>query len=250
MGRIYARRLASEGYRVAIVDINEMGLQQTAEAEGDFFSFVCDISSDSAVAKCAVAVADALGAIDYFVHCAALMPAISVQHETPDSVERLTRVNYFGTINLIEHMIKPMVARGCGVAVIFGSIAGWALVPNMASYCASKAAVNAYTESLINELKLAGSSLQVSLVMPPAVNTPLIDQTLETETPGSILSAKESGRLADPGVIVADIMRQAAAGRAMIYPGSAKKLLYWHFFFPRLWWRIVGGFEKNLTTRR
>ena len=61
-------------------------------------------------------------------------------------------------------------------AIAFGSIAGHALVPNMGAYCATKSAVNTYMEVLHNELR--HTNINIHLVCPPAVNAPLIDQTL------------------------------------------------------------------------
>ena len=245
MGRIYAQTLAAKGFHVAIMDLNEAGLAETATAEGDYSAYSCDIADTESVLQQLAAIESELGPVEYMVHCAALMPAVSVMNETPAQVDRLTRINYIGTINLIEAALKPMVKRDQGTCVFFGSIAGEALVPNMANYCATKAAVNAYVESVTQELKIAGSSVQVTLVKPPAVNTPLVDQTLETETPGSIKSAKETGRLADPADIVAQIERKVAQGKNIVYPGSARMLRFWHFFFPGLWWKTVGSFEKN-----
>ena len=131
MGRLYARRLASDGYRVAILDLNEAGLQETAQASSAISTFVCDISSESAVSTTFEQIANAMGAVDYLVHCAALMPATAVVNESPASVERLSKINYIGTINIIEAGVKPMVARNSGTAVIFGSVAGDAIVPKI-----------------------------------------------------------------------------------------------------------------------
>jgi short-subunit dehydrogenase len=97
-------------------------------------------------------------------------------------------------------------------------------------------------EVLQNEI--GGSNVNVHLICPPAVNTPLIDQAIGTDTPGSILEAKKSGRLADPEKIVDAIDKGVAKGKDIIYPGEAKLLLLWHAMFPRLWWKVVLKFEK------
>ena len=76
------------------------------------------------------------------------------------------------------------------------------------------------------------------------MNTPLIDQTINTDTPGSISEAHQSGRLADPGKIVDAIERGVERDKAIIYPGEAWWLMVWKTLFPRLWWRTVLSFEK------
>ena len=95
MGRIYSRRLADSGYQVAIIDLNEQGLQETASTGGSFSSYVCDISNDQAVSDVITAIESDLGEVDYAVHCAAIMPATSVMNEQMDSLRRLTDINYF-----------------------------------------------------------------------------------------------------------------------------------------------------------
>jgi short-subunit dehydrogenase len=112
----------------------------------------------------------------------------------------------------------------------------------MGGYCATKAAVNAYMEVLQNEIRDSG--VRAHLVCPPAVNTPLMEQTLATDSPGSIVQAKESGRLANPEKIVDAIEKGVRKDRDIIYPGEAKLLYLWRALLPKLWWKVVMNFEK------
>ena len=82
------------------------------------------------------------------------------------------------------------------------------------------------------------------IVCPPAVNTPLVEQTLATDTPGSLALAKETGRLADPEKIVDAIDRGVARGRPVIYPGEARFLALWHALLPGLWWKALLHYER------
>ena len=84
----------------------------------------------------------------------------------------------------------------------------------------------------------------ITLVCPPAVNTPLIDQTLVTDSPGSILQAKQSGRLADPEKIIDAIEKGVKKDRDIIYPGEARLLYLWRALLPGLWWKTVMKFES------
>ena len=99
-----------------------------------------------------------------------------------------------------------------------------------------------YMEVLQNEIRRTG--VRAHLVCPPAVNTPLVDQTIATDTPGSILEAKKSGRLADPEKMIDAIERGVRKDRDIIYPGEARLLYLWRALFPRLWWKTVMAFEK------
>lgn len=242
MGQIIARRLAGQGAKVAIFDVNEQGLQQTAAESGNITPFHCDISSLEDVNVKVAAAATELGSIDLLVHAAALMPAHTLSEHTHEGMEQLFRINYFGTTYMIRAVLPAMVQRGSGRIIAFGSIAGIALVPKMGAYCATKAAVNAYVEVLQNEIRDSG--VRAHLVCPPAVNTPLVDQTLAGDSPGSILEAKKGDRLANPEKIVDAIEKGVRKDKDIIYPGEAKLLYLWRALFPKLWWKVVMKFEK------
>lgn len=242
MGQIVARRLARQGARVAIFDVNEQGLEQTAAEADNITAFRCDISILEEVERQVGAVEESLGPVDLLVHAAALMPSHKLAEHTHESMERLFRINFFGTTYMVRAVLPAMMSRGSGRIVAFGSIAGVALVPKMGAYCATKAAVNAYMEVLQNEIR--GSGVRAHLVCPPAVNTPLVDQTIATDTPGSILQAKQSGRLADPEKMIDAIEKGVRKDRDIIYPGEARLLYLWRALFPRLWWKTVMNFES------
>ena len=242
MGQIIARRLADQGAKVAIFDVNEQGLQDTAAEAENIHGFRCDISSLEDVAAKVAAVDAQLGPIDLLVHAAALMPSHLLAEHTHEGMEKLFRINYFGTTYMVRAVLPSMQQRGSGRIVIFGSIAGIAVVPKMGAYCATKAAVNVYTEVLQNEIRDSG--VRAHLVCPPAVNTPLVDQTLATDSPGSIRQSKETGRLADPEKIIDAIEKGIRKDKDIIYPAEAKLLYLWRALFPGLWWKTLMNFEK------
>ncbi len=243
MGRICALRLAAQGARVAIFDLNEAGLTATAAEHDNITAFQCDIADRSAVEARIGEVEQQLGPVDHLVHAAALMPAHALADHDVDKLEFLFQVNFFGTVYMIKTLLPGMLECGSGTMVLFGSIAGYAFVPKMGVYCATKAAVNTYVECLQNETR--GRGVNIHLVCPPAVNTPLVDQTIATDTPGSIIEARNSGRLADPEKIVDAIEKGVARGKDVIYPGEARSLQLWKILFPRLWWKTVLHFESR-----
>lgn len=243
MGRIIALRLAGRGARVAIFDVNQQGLDETAAQGQDITPLRCDIGDRADVEAKVAQVQQQLGPVDLLVHAAALMPSHQLTDHSHEDMERLFRINYFGTTYVVRAVLPEMIQRGTGRIVAFGSIAGHALVPHMGAYCATKSAVNTYIEVLQNEIRDTG--VRVHLVCPPAVNTPLIDQSLNTDSPASLRNAKQSGRLSDPEKIVDAIDKGVARDRDIIYPGEARFLMLWHTLAPRLWWKTVMGFEKK-----
>lgn len=76
------------------------------------------------------------------------------------------------------------------------------------------------------------------------MNTLLVDQTLSTDTPGSILESRNAGRLADPENVVDAIDKGVRKDRDIIYPAEARLLYLWRALFPGLWWKTVLSFGK------
>tara|TARA_R110002072_G_scaffold87977_6_gene198192 strand:+ start:4406 stop:5185 length:780 start_codon:yes stop_codon:yes gene_type:complete len=242
MGQITARRLAKQGAKVAIFDVNDQGLQDTAAESDNITAFRCDISNLQDVEAKVEEVTAALGPIELLVHAAALMPGHKLIDHSHEDMEKLFRINYFGTTYIVKAVLPAMMERGRGRVIVFGSIAGIALVPKMGAYCATKAAVNAYIEVMQNEIRSSG--VRIHLVCPPAVNTPLVDQTMATDTPGSIVEAKKSGRLGDPEQMIDAIEKGVRKDQDIIYPKEAKLLYLWRALLPKLWWKVVMKFEK------
>jgi NAD(P)-dependent dehydrogenase (short-subunit alcohol dehydrogenase family) len=242
MGRIMALRLAERGAKVAVFDLDETGLAGVAAQSDNIYTYRCDISKQRQVGEQVAAVNAALGPIDRLVHAAALMPSHALRDHDTAAVLRLMEVNFSGTVFIVKAILPQMLERDRGDIIVFGSVAGLAMLPKLGAYCASKAAVNVYIETLHYELVATG--LNVHLVCPAAVNTPLLEQSLSTDTPGSLVEAKANGRLADPEKIIDAIERGVAKGRVVIYPGEARWLSLWHALMPRLWWRTMLYFEK------
>ena len=97
MGQIIARRLAKQGAKVAIFDVNQQGLEATAAEADNITPFQCDISNREEVGARVAQVANELGTIELLVHAAALMPSHLLIDHTHEGMEQLFRINYFGT---------------------------------------------------------------------------------------------------------------------------------------------------------
>jgi short-subunit dehydrogenase len=94
--------------------------------------------------------------------------------EDPRAVRTIIGINLIGVLNTVEPLIAPMCGRGTGQIALIGSIAGVRGLPYAPSYCATKAAVHAYSESLRGRIEARG--VRVSLVIPGFVKTPLNDR--------------------------------------------------------------------------
>jgi len=113
--------------------------------------------------------------------------------ETPlDIIEELMRTNYLGTVYCTHEVLPAMLARGRGHIVNISSVAGHIGTLNMAGYCASKFAINGFSESLYHELKPRG--IAVSLVCPGPVKTAFNRSFAQTspKSPQSMIISPES----------------------------------------------------------
>lgn len=238
MGRIMATRLAAGGARVAIIDMNEQGMAETAAAQSGIVPFVCDVSSLDAVKQTLAAIGSQLGAVDLLVHCAAIMPTNLALEAPEGQVNKVMSINYGGTVNLVSQLMPGMVKAGRGQIVVFGSIAGYVLAPHLAAYCASKAATNAYMEILIEENR--GSGVQLMLVCPPMVNTPLLKQAEENSNPKNIQMSKEKNRLASPEFIIDQVEKGLVKGTEILYPNAEAKItVLMRRWMPGLLWKVI-----------
>ena len=243
MGRVSALRLAAAGAQVAILDMNESALAETAACSPNIRPLRCNVADWDQVQACVAEVERELGPVDRLTHAAGIMPSHAVMDTTLEQARRLIEVNYYGTLHLIRAVVPGMLARNHGDVILFGSVSATALTPHLGAYAASKAAVNVVGETLANEL--GHTALRIAVVMPPAVNTPLVNQSIETDAAQALREAKKSGRLGDPEKIVDQIEAAFERGRKAIYPGEAKLLEIWHTLLPGLWWKTVLKFERH-----
>ena len=189
IGRELARLLRGLGMRLALVDVDEEGLEETAQLAGggpDLLAWVADVGDEARVGWVAGQVMGAMGTPHLLVNNAGRLgsvekPVSAFEHD--DWVE-LLGTNLFGAVNWVRALLPAMrglnepssivnVASGAGLLVSPGGRLG--------AYSASKHALVAYTESLDSELAAEGSKLHVMLVCPGAVRTKL---NLVTRTSG------------------------------------------------------------------
>lgn len=94
--------------------------------------------------------------------------------EDPAQARRVFDVNLTGVLNTVEPVMGAMAGRGYGHIAIMSSLAGFRGFPGAPAYCASKAAVRIYGESLVQPLKKAGVGVHV--ICPGFVKSPMTDR--------------------------------------------------------------------------
>ena len=172
IGRATAAALIARGARVAIGDIEAQLAQQTAEALGSgTVGLPLDVTNRESFAGFLGEVESRLGPLDVMINNAGIMPIGPFLEETDSTARRLVDINIHGVIFGSKLALERFTPRGRGHLVNIASIAGKAGSPHLATYCATKHAVVGLTEAL--RLELAGSGIDVTVVMPVGVNTEL-----------------------------------------------------------------------------
>lgn len=93
----------------------------------------------------------------------------------PADLRRATEVTYYGAVWGTLAALKRMRTRNRGVIIQVGSALAYRSIPLQAPYCAAKAALRGFTDSLRSELIHEGSRIRVTMVHPAAYNTPQFD---------------------------------------------------------------------------
>lgn len=120
-----------------------------------------DVSEVEAVRATLTEVVSRHGRLDVLVNNAAVEERRPVLETTPEDVERVMRINFGGVVNCTLAAVPIMVRQGSGRIVNVSSAAGRSPIPAEAAYCASKAAVIAFSESISYELEREGVRVQV-----------------------------------------------------------------------------------------
>ena len=129
----------------------------------------CDVGDRQNVQLMVTRVLADFGKIDILINNAGVGMRKSFAETDLDTVEEILRTNYLGTVYCTHAVLPSMLAQGSGHIVNISSVAGYMGILNMAGYCASKFAMNGFSESLYHELKPRG--IQVTIVCPGPVRT-------------------------------------------------------------------------------
>src|SRR5712691_1280192 len=176
IGRGIARRFAAEGASLALSDIGEAGLQETAalieEVGGQSISVVGDVAVRADAERMVEAAVSGFGRLDIVVNNAGITGSrqATLAHLTPDEEwERVMAVNVSGVFQVARAAIRQMLAQGSGTIINIASTAGFVPFPARAAYNASKGAVISFTRALA--LDYAPNHIRVNAICPGMVET-------------------------------------------------------------------------------
>jgi NAD(P)-dependent dehydrogenase (short-subunit alcohol dehydrogenase family) len=243
IGRATALRLAAQGAELYLTDRNSDGLELTvadARALGAEVPVhrTLDIADYEQVAAFAADIHAGHSSMDVVLNIAGVSAWGTVDRLTHEQWRKMIAINLMGPIHVIETFVPPMVAAGRGGHLVnVSSAAGLVALPWHAAYSASKFGLRGLSEVL--RFDLARDRIGVSVVVPGAVKTPLVNTVeiagVDREDPRVARWVDRfSGHAVSPERAAEKILAGVAKNRYLIYTSPDIRALY---AFKRLaWW--------------
>ena len=209
IGLAIARRLARDGVRVALLDLNSDKLPVVAaELGGEAVAWPLDLTQPEAVNAVISEIAGQFGRIDVLVNAAGITGLTQTPtHDMPlAEVQRVFAINFWGSLHTIQAVLPHMLARNYGRILHIASIAGKEGNPGMLGYSASKAAVIGMTKAQGKEY--AETGITINALAPAVIRTPLVDALPDAQVTYMTdrIPMKRCGTLAEVADIAAFIV--------------------------------------------
>lgn len=230
LGRATSIRLAEEGAKICVCDLDEVGGQQTVstigEAGGDAFFLGADVSTQDGAEHCVATTVERFGALHVLFNNAGISGAsdqlTNLDTMEPDEFDQVIAVNLRGVFLVAKYAARAMKASGGGSIVNTASIAGLVGLASPA-YSGSKGAVHIMTKTMA--LELAKHNVRVNAVAPGFINTPMAsgerrgaDAQAQKETLSWFASRTPVGRYGEP-IDIANAVLYLASDEASFVTG-------------------------------
>jgi NAD(P)-dependent dehydrogenase (short-subunit alcohol dehydrogenase family) len=188
MGLAIGKRLAANGRRVALLDLDGDGAERAAaeirESGAQAIAATVDIADRAAIESALALVRSELGPVEIMVTSAGLDQFSPFTDITIEMWDRMIAVNLTGTFHCLQAVVPDMLAGGWGRIVTISSSSAQSGAPRMAHYVASKGGVIGMTKALAVELGPHG--ITVNTIPPGAIETPM---TSRAEASGNLPGA-------------------------------------------------------------
>lgn len=213
VGRAAALLFAQEGARIAMTDIAEDNLNETArqleDVSSEVLSIMGDIVDTATIDRLASSAVERWGGIDVLANIAAIQIGASYDAYTKEDFDALMAVNCRAPFQAIQRVVPEMKRSGGGSIVNVSSIGALAGYAHGAAYCASKAALVGLTRSIAFDV---AEDVRCNAICPGAIDTPMARQLLtsfpeeEREAAWATFTARQlMKRFASPSEIAAVI---------------------------------------------
>ncbi len=258
IGRALAQGFAARGCKLALADINEANLRQTASSLGsEVMTQTLDVSDRAAVYAFAAAVQQKFGAVHVVVNNAGVAVSQTVADLEYKDFEWLMNINFWGVVYGTKAFLPMLTAQNEGAIVNISSVFGIIAVPAQAAYNSAKFAVRGFTECLRHELKEARSKVQSICVHPGGIKTNIVRnarifQSFDGQTDKAVMARQfEQGAQTTPEQAAATIIRGVERGKVKILIGGDAYMVDWiQRLMPVRYWNVLGAFTRMVMRRR
>ena len=180
IGKASAVRLAEEGAKVVVADIDaELG-QQTVDAiqdnSGTATFMRLDVTNESQWRECVAATVDVYGGLNILVNNAGIAVGGSILTMTLEDWQRQQAINLDGVFLGVKYAIPAMIESGNGSVINISSVAGIKGSANLAAYNATKGGVRLFTKGVARECSANRWPVRVNSVHPGVIETPIWDK--------------------------------------------------------------------------
>ena len=195
IGRGIARALARRGCNLALADLNDAGLGETAAILSPHDVRVTrhrlDVADRAAVAAFPDAVEQAHGGADILVNNAGVAVGGTFEEIAEADFEWLFEINFWGVVRMTRAFL-PLLRRSADAHIVnISSLFGLIAPPGQSAYCASKFAVRGFSQALRHELEAEGAKIAVTTVHPGGVNTNIAANARAPKTRNPVDVARE-----------------------------------------------------------
>lgn len=174
IGRALALQAAAEGAALALSDIDEAGLAETAKrcgANAQVRTDRIDVSDRDAVEAWAASVVDEFGRVNIIVNNAGVSLSSNIRDMSYEDFEWLMGINFWGVVHGTKAFLPAVIGSGDGHVVNISSLFGLLAVPSQSAYNAAKFGVRGFTEALRMEMLVDKLPVHVTCVHPGGIKT-------------------------------------------------------------------------------
>ncbi|WP_234266036.1 SDR family oxidoreductase [Hydrogenophaga sp. NFH-34] len=196
IGRAIAQRLARDGMRLALLDLDAAAVQALSEELPGSLAVAADLTDEHRVQDAMRRTEAHFGRLDVLVHGVGVTgPSLPVHEYPVQDWQRTLSINLHSAFLCCRAVVAPMLRSGFGRIVNIASIAGKEGNAQQSAYSVAKAGVIALTKSMGKEL--ATTPIRVNAIAPAVIHTPLIDQ-MTPELLATVLAKIPMGRPGQP----------------------------------------------------
>jgi len=230
MGFAMAQAFANQGARLALLDVDQAGLEQARHAleleDTRCLTVTASVVDADAMSLAADSIARVFGQIDVLINNAGVSMNKPTLEVSAQEWLQTVNINLNGVFFCAQAAARHMLPNKTGVIICMGSVYGVSTAPNRAAYCATKSGVVALSQSLAAEWARHG--LRVNALCPGYVQTPFLTDLMQRGVldRNALESRIPMGKLASPQQIAEVALYMASdasrymTGHAMVVDGG------------------------------